>query len=76
MNGSIVYELDRPENGGLKKSLKVLSVLLVSFILFPFIFYRSFHMLSCTLYLSDTSIYLFNLYIFKHTPRLINFYLA
>ncbi|KAL8109921.1 putative L-ascorbate peroxidase 6 [Apium graveolens] len=24
MNGSIVYELDRPENGGLKKSLKIL----------------------------------------------------
>lgn len=30
MNGSIVYELERPENAGLKKSVKACSVSLFS----------------------------------------------
>jgi hypothetical protein len=33
MNGSIVYELERPENAGLKKSLKACTQSLMLFLL-------------------------------------------
>lgn len=63
MNGSIVYELDRPENGGLKKPVKVTSLLL-----FPS------NNANCNRDASDCIYYLSNLYFFEHIPRLINFY--
>lgn len=56
MNGSIVYELDRPENTGLKKSLKASSPLLLY--LFPFSYVHTHIRLTYDTILSNTSYFL------------------
>jgi len=52
MNGSIVYELERPENAGLKKSVKACSVSLFFCSLLSPLFlllFEEFHMIVCSI---------------------------